>query len=212
MGIKGNFKYHVIYKVINLQNGLTYIGQHRTNDPYDNYIGSGVAMRKAIKKYGKKSFKKEIICFCKDSDEANEKEIFYIEKYDSINHGYNIAKGGRGCLGVFWSPEKKKKDSDSLKLFHKLHPNAMKGERNPFFGRHLSKEHIALLTRTRVAAITGANNPSARAVVCIETQERFSTAKMAVQRYGNNEDPSQIIKVCRGRVKTAYGYHWEYAK
>ena len=45
-----------IYKVTNLLNNKYYIGMHRTTNPNDGYLGSGVAIKKAIKKYGKEAF------------------------------------------------------------------------------------------------------------------------------------------------------------
>lgn len=51
-----------IYKTINLITSKIYIGQH--NGSYKNYLGSGVYLNRAIKKYGRNNFKKEIIEYC----------------------------------------------------------------------------------------------------------------------------------------------------
>ena len=48
----------VIYCTTNLINGKKYIGSDTNNNPY--YLGSGVSIIKAIKKYGRNNFKKEI--------------------------------------------------------------------------------------------------------------------------------------------------------
>lgn len=48
-----------IYKITNKLNGKTYIGQHL--DRGDDYWGSGTNIKRAIAKYGKESFIKEII-------------------------------------------------------------------------------------------------------------------------------------------------------
>ena len=52
---------YTVYKTVNLVNGKYYIGVHKTDNPYDDYIGSGKLIKRAIKKYGKDSFHKEII-------------------------------------------------------------------------------------------------------------------------------------------------------
>ena len=101
-----------IYKTSNLINNTEYVGQH-VGDINDTYIGSGLLLIRAIKKYGKENFQKEIIEQCKDIEELNEKEIFYIEKYDTLYpNGYNLRKGGNNSL---LSESTKKKISESRK-------------------------------------------------------------------------------------------------
>lgn len=40
---------YTVYKVTNIKNGKYYVGVHKTNNPYDSYMGSGTAIRNAIK-------------------------------------------------------------------------------------------------------------------------------------------------------------------
>lgn len=84
-----------IYKTTNLVNNKIYIGKSKTNNV--NYLGSGLKLLGAIKKYGKNSFSKEIIEECDDAI-VGEREIFWISKYNSTdeNIGYNISIGGEG--------------------------------------------------------------------------------------------------------------------
>jgi len=112
-----------IYKTTNLVNGKIYIGQHIGTKP--SYIGSGMLLKAAIKKYGRENFKREIIEYCDNVDQANEREIIWIARYDSTNRniGYNIERGGGGVSdkqienlkGNFRPEHIKKRISDSLK-------------------------------------------------------------------------------------------------
>lgn len=108
---KNNFRYKYIYLTRNLINNKCYIGQHISYKEIDSYIGSGKLLKRAIKKYGKNNFIKEIIEYCKNEIELNEKEEFYIKKFNTqIPKGYNISKSGycNGTRGVEpWNKGKK---------------------------------------------------------------------------------------------------------
>ena len=84
-----------IYKIKNLINNKIYIGKSKYNDP--KYLGSGLQITEAVKKYGRDNFIKEIIEECVD-EIVNDREIFWITHYNSTNNkiGYNISRGGEG--------------------------------------------------------------------------------------------------------------------
>jgi len=63
--------------------------------PIKSYLGSGVALKEAIKKYGKESFYKDIIEFLDIDENTMLKESYYIEKFNTlIPNGYNINPNG----------------------------------------------------------------------------------------------------------------------
>jgi hypothetical protein len=92
--------YGVIYKITNVKNNKIYIGQKIIKksfvSEFRNYYGSGVK----IKKIKKEFLSKEVIDIALDQKELDEKEIYYIDFYNSTNTkiGYNISIGGRNNI------------------------------------------------------------------------------------------------------------------
>jgi group I intron endonuclease len=132
----------IIYKTINLINGKIYVGQHLTSAD-DGYLGSGLLLNKAIKKYGKENFKREILEYVTSAN-VNEREIFWIAKLNTMNRkiGYNITEGGFGSsiLKDWWknlSEEDRIKHIDKMKKPKSIKPTEknklIKKEKSLFF-------------------------------------------------------------------------------
>jgi group I intron endonuclease len=83
----------IIYKTTNLINGKFYVGKDQNNNP--DYLGSGLLLVKAIKKYGRENFVKVILEECL-IEELSDREIYWIAELNAILNGYNIAIGGKG--------------------------------------------------------------------------------------------------------------------
>lgn len=89
--------HYIVYQITNKVNGKIYIGIHRTNDVNDIYMGSGVQIQRAIKKYGIDQFEKSILAHCE-----NEREMFQIERelvteeFCLRSDTYNVKPGGLG--------------------------------------------------------------------------------------------------------------------
>ena len=87
--------YYYLYEVTNLVNGKTYIGQHITDDLEDGYLGSGKALKSAIKKYGKDKFKKEILLFARNQQALNILEMMAVTpEFCARKNNYNLKEGG----------------------------------------------------------------------------------------------------------------------
>jgi group I intron endonuclease len=127
-------KYHFVYITTNTKNNKQYIGDHSTNDLESNktkkYLGSGVYLHNAIKKHSKKNFKKEILEFFNNKEEAFNAQEKYINKYNTLYpNGYNISpKGGHNVKGCISEVTKRKIG------------NANRGERNGNYGKKLSEK------------------------------------------------------------------------
>ena len=88
---------YIIYKTTNLVNNKIYIGKHKSTDINDDYLGSGKLLKRAIEKYGKEHFKKEILFECKTEQEANDLEAEIVdEEFITRLDTYNIMIGGHG--------------------------------------------------------------------------------------------------------------------
>ena len=93
--------FNYVYITRNLLNNKQYIGDHSTNNLNDGYLGSGSIIKNAIKKYGTKNFKKEILENFKTKQKAFDAQEKYINEYNTLSpNGYNISsKGGHQSKG-----------------------------------------------------------------------------------------------------------------
>ena len=131
---------YTVYMHRNKINGKIYIGITGKSPEVRWQNGNGYSQRhfgRAIKKYGWENFDHIILFTGLTKEEACQKEIELIEKYDATNSdkGYNIAKGGEINCGYHISEERKKYLSE-----------LNKGERHPQY--HKPKSDI---TRKRMS-------------------------------------------------------------
>ena len=121
----------IIYKAINKINGKSYIGQTKHSLNFRRSCGYGnTYFQRALNQYGIEGFKWSILETCQDK-ELGKKEIFYIDKYNTFQDGYNCTKGGESPTdywkGKTFSKEHKQKISESNKGI--IRPN-MKGKKH----------------------------------------------------------------------------------
>ena len=92
------YKYYYVYKIVNTINEHYYYGVHSTNNLNDGYMGSGVKLDQAFKKYGRGMFTKEIIKFFDTMYEAYKFESEIITLEDILSKScYNSTAGGN-CM------------------------------------------------------------------------------------------------------------------
>lgn len=140
----------VVYLTENLVNGKKYIGQTTRLDK--EYFGSGKAIRRAVKKYGKENFKRTILGEANTKQELDDLEKYFISLFNAVEseNFYNFASGGQGGdLG----PLVREKISLAVRgekngMFGKTHPPEVRkiiseshsGENNFWFGREKPKD------------------------------------------------------------------------
>jgi group I intron endonuclease len=135
---------YYFYKTTNLLNGKFYYG----SGSKENYIGSGVALNGAIKKYGKDNFKHERLRYFKTRQDAYNFEDRFLKLFNlrRLKKAYNLKNNGRGPDGYSHTEETKDKISNSIKNLYKdieyynNFCNSFVGEKNPFYGKKHTEE------------------------------------------------------------------------
>jgi hypothetical protein len=171
----------ILYKTTNVINGKYYIGIHTTDDIDDNYLGSGSLFIKALKKYGKHNFKKEILEIFENIEDALIAEKKYVITNQEDNNSYNLRTGGIG--GAI--------HADSTKeLLSEITKNQFASEDSRISHSNIMKEYYAKNPQSqetiekRKVSCTGLTRSD-------ETKEKMSTAQ---RKYFENNAVSQETK------------------
>lgn len=112
-----------IYIIKNIITNTVYIGKsininNRLRDHKSSLISNkhkNKYLQRAFNKYGLENFLFEILEEC-ECEKLNEKEIYYIKKFNSLNEGYNMTGGGDGSHNVSFH-----KNYTIYKFWHPIH-------------------------------------------------------------------------------------------
>lgn len=183
---------------------------------YGNGYKSCVLFYKAIKKYGWKNIKHEILFTDLSKEEAEQKEIELISYYKTNNreYGYNICSGGKGTPSHFVSDELKEKIS--IKTKEAMNNKKIREKiKKCHLGKKLSEEHkkkISLSSHKKVSEEQKEKlrevNKNKIKVKCLETGIIYDSIHNASRM--TNIAYQNIYKVCKGERKKAGGYCWKY--
>ena len=209
-------KEYYIYLHRNKINGKVYIGQTCQKPEKRWNYGHGYKncprFYSAIVSYGWSNFEHIILENNLTSDEANEKEQYYIKKYNSQNPdlGYNLTEGG-SSLSEYWkTPEHRELQSQNKKLYFKEHPD--KKIENDMHLKEIAQKSAKIRSEkmkenyANQGGLFYLNESRKKRIKCIETDEIFASLSEASRKY--NISVGNISSVIHGKRKSAGGYHW----
>lgn len=114
-----------VYCTTNRITNKFYVGSHCGKDP--NYLGSGAALKKAIEKYGRHNFYKEILHYCSDHQHEEERLLIALDAASNPQM-YNLTNSGiGGSVGRIYSEKTRRALSEKHS-----------GKNNPNYGRKRS--------------------------------------------------------------------------
>lgn len=215
----------VIYSITNKKNGMIYIGQtgclkkrlqrHLTAARSSGGRNNGQPIIHAIREYGIDSFECSVLetVTAETKEELrnllDERERFYISRYNTTEKGYNITLGGRGMLG--YVPSKNTieairikntgrklsdKHKDAVRMssikrwgdeeYRKRMSERMSGRGNPMYGIHL----------------TGRLNPNFGKHMSEETKRKLSAAKTGRPGKAISEENKKKLSEAAKRPKS----------
>ena len=221
----------IIYRVINESNGKVYIGQtvrglHERRRKH-NYSKEHSHFHRAIRKYGKNNFKWKMLEECDSQEQLNNRERYYIKKYNSLKNGYNMTAGGGVMTGWNHSDETKHKISLKSREWYSKNEHPNKGRVWPeefkrkisagHTGKKLSDEHKNKISKRSsgknnpMYGLSGSRSPAAKNYKIIfpdGSEEIINCLKTFCETHELNQ--VYMSGCATGRCKQHKGYKCEY--
>jgi hypothetical protein len=147
--------HYIVYKTTNAINGKIYVGCHKTKNLEDGYIGSGYGLKRALKKYGKINFKREILHILENEQSMFLKEAELVNAdFVARTDTYNMTAGGKGgwahVKGGFGG--RKHTAESKEKIAKKIRGNKnLLGKVSPMKGKKRSAEFSDKIRAFRIA-------------------------------------------------------------
>lgn len=211
-----------IYKITNALNGKVYIGKTSYNlkKRFEEHCKDSQRRKneirplyRAMNKYGIENFYIELIEEC-PAELENEREIYWIDFYESYEEGYNATLGGDGkCLYNHFAILQRLREypyakevskefgccADIVQQIAKNNSITLKNSSQENFGK--SKEK-SILQLTKDNFIVNEFPSVAEAAKWCFENNLCTTLNSGVR--------SHIAEVANGKRKTAYGFIWKY--
>lgn len=195
-----------VYMHTNKINGKKYIGITKTSVDRRWQNGHGykgcTLFNRAIEKYGWNNFEHDILYDGLSKEEAEQKEIELISKYQSNNKdfGYNLESGGN-CAGMH-----------SAETIEKI-SKALRGRKQP--KEVIEKRTKSLKGKKKMTAddIKKLNEAKHRPVIQYSVSGDFIAEYKSIKDaaiLNGFKSPNNINRCCLGYNNFSYGYIWRY--
>ncbi len=230
-----------IYKITNIINGKLYIGLTTQKNPsrrFDRHVCNALAgvdtyFYNSIRRYGKSSFKFEVIYSVNNMDDLNWAERYFIRLYQTTDkqYGYNILPGGKHFM---MSEETKLKLSIKIKEQFKNGRKANKSRigvapwnkglkglpgkiksletRRKLSESHKGKiktiQHRVNLSKAKIEYYKTNKPVNCKKVICLNDNKIFNSASDASKFY--NFPITAASRVCNGQRKSYKGHIFKY--
>lgn len=206
-----------IYQIINDLNGKVYVGKtefsiekrfkEHCKDAFRE-CNEKRPLYAAMRKYGIENFHIELI---EETNNPEEREVYWIEQKRSFKNGYNATMGGDG---------KKYIDYDLVIATYNELQNIVKTAEK----LSINTSSVSSILHNNNTIVRSSNEINQKNLGKVVNQyslqnefiQSFPSAKAAADALGKTTATSKgatshISDVCRGKRKTAYGYIWKFA-
>lgn len=202
----------IIYKIVNSKNSKVYVGKTerslsiRFNEHIQLSKNSDRPLYRAMRKHGVKNFNIEKLEVCDESN-IDEREVHWINFYNSYKNGYNATKGGEGKSLLNYE--------EVIAIYNELKSVKLTAE-------HLncSKDAVSDILKSFSITIVKINT-QVKAVEIFDGEKsigKFESVKLAskflIEKLNLKRDDdfyvSHIAACCRGTRKSCLGYTFKY--
>ena len=199
-----------VYIIKNTINDKVYVGKTETTlkQRFSEHKQDSVRRRNekrplyaAMRKYGVENFYIELI---EETDDTTNREVYWIDQYDSFKHGYNATRGGDGSCyldrdEIVAEFKRTKCVADVCKKLHHDRGHVAKILRQ--LGFEIDDHKISLF---RNGIYIGQFDSKTNQLLKI-----FPSIKSAAKALGEVTKAPHIRECVKGKIKSAYNYYWK---